>query len=358
MKPLLIAAAIALAAFAPSLATARAPASLDRDLPAVLAEHGVRSVSVARIERGRIAWAGAWGTSDGRVPATAQTLYNVASLAKPVTAETLIRAAAKGRLSLEEPMWRHWVDPDLAGDARHRLLTPRLALTHRTGLPNWRYQTKDRLAFIREPGKEVGYSGEGFDYAARFAERRTGTPFERLAERLVFAPAGMKQTAFTKRNWFEGRMALPADAEGRPVEATVRTSFSAADDLWTTASDYARFLIGVSRGQGLNASLRADREKVQGDRRESVCKPERPLTCPDESGFGLGWDVTRLGPERILWHAGHDKGEFAFAYVIPSTGEGMVILTNSAVGYKMVVPVMERAGASTRLINHLRAIVP
>ena len=75
------------------------------------------------------------------VPATTRTLYNVASLSKPIFAETIHRLAAAGRLSLDEPMSAYWVDPDVANDPRHERLTPRIALSHRTGFKNWRYQT-------------------------------------------------------------------------------------------------------------------------------------------------------------------------------------------------------------------------
>ena len=331
------------------------PQALATGIPALLAETRVPSVSVARLERGRIAWAGAWGLQGPGVAATPDTLYNIASLTKPISAETVLRAASAGRLTLDEPMSPYWVDPDIVGDPRHSRLTPRLALTHRTGFPNWRYETGNRLVFRNDPGTIVGYSGEGFEYLARFAERRTGTPFERLAEELVLQPAGMASTAFTRRDWFAGRVATPHDGEGRPLEPSIADTYFASDEVHTTASDYARFLAGVAAHQGLSEAVARDRERVQVSTREQLCAGARAATCPDEAGWGLGWDLAVFGEERVLWHTGGDRGEFTFAYVIPATGEGAVILTNSAVGYKVVLPFLERMRASPRFLGFLRA---
>jgi CubicO group peptidase (beta-lactamase class C family) len=341
---------------APAEAQPGPPAGLGDMVGRVLAETRIPSLSVARIEQGRIAWTAAWGAQGQGVAATTETLYNVASLTKPISAETVLRAASAGRLALDEPMADYWIDPDIADDPRARRLTARLSLTHRTGFPNWRFQTGDRLVFQRDPGGAVGYSGEGFEYMARYAGRRTGTPFERLAEAYVLGPAGMTRTAYTRRPWFEGRIATPANADGAWLEPAIRDDFRASDDLYTTPADYARFLIGVARGEGLTPALAAERNRIQVSTRESACTPARAAVCPDEMGWGLGWDIAVFGGRRVLWHTGADRGEFTFAYIIPETGEGAVAFTNSAVGYRAMLPLFERIGAEPRFLAWLQAL--
>ena len=76
-------------------------AALDRDMPALLSRHGVPSVSIAHVEKGRIVLAAAYGEQGPGVAATPDTIYNVASLTKPVAAETVLRLAAAGKLSLD-----------------------------------------------------------------------------------------------------------------------------------------------------------------------------------------------------------------------------------------------------------------
>lgn len=128
-------------------------------------------------------------------PVDDKTLYNVASLTKPITAEVILRLASNDRLSLDEPMAPFWTDPDIKDNPWSRLLTPRICLSHQTGFTNWRYQTKGVLTFQWQPGAKTGYSGEGFDYVARFAEKKTGQPW---AQRYVFDEIGMHDT-FTRR---------------------------------------------------------------------------------------------------------------------------------------------------------------
>ena len=105
-------------------------------LAALLGKHHVAALSVAVVKRGTIAWSAVYGEQGPGKPATSQTLFNVASMAKPISAETVLRLVSAGRLSLDDPMDPGWVDPDVADDPRHMRLTPRIALSHQTGFPN------------------------------------------------------------------------------------------------------------------------------------------------------------------------------------------------------------------------------
>src|SRR5205085_5351409 len=115
------------------------------------------------------------GEQSPGVAASTETIYNIASLTKPVFAELVLRLVAAGKLSLDEPMYPYWVDPDIAADPRHKLLTLRLALSHRTGFANWRRETEGKLQFKFDPGTQYTYSGEGFQYASRYVQRKLGS---------------------------------------------------------------------------------------------------------------------------------------------------------------------------------------
>ncbi|WP_415206732.1 serine hydrolase domain-containing protein [Rudaea sp.] len=134
---------------------------LTRSIPLRLNQYDVPSVAVAYIGNGKVAWTSVYGEQSPGVPATGQTLYNVASLTKPVSAEVILRLASAGKLSLDEPMSAYWIDPDLKDEPWSKLLTPRLCLSHQTGFANWRYQTDGKLKFQWQPGTRTGYSGEG-----------------------------------------------------------------------------------------------------------------------------------------------------------------------------------------------------
>lgn len=327
---------------------------LDRDVPRVLTDNGVPSVSIAHIEAGRVVFAAAYGSQSPGVPATTKTLYNVASLTKPISAEVILRLASQDRLTLDEPMYRYWTDPDIANDERRKLLTPRLALSHQTGFSNWRRETGRVLTFKRAPGEAFGYSGEGYEYVARFAEKRMATDFEALAQSLVLDAIGMTDTAYTRRPWFDSRIAVPTDAQGKVLEPAFARRWIASDRLYSTPSDYAKFLLSVMHGDGVTAAVANERSRVQVSEKTEVCSSGKAQGCPDEAGFGLGWEVFKFGEETYLMHTGNDPGVFTIGYVNLFDRTGTVIFTNSANGPKIVLPILDRLRQHHAFVEFLR----
>jgi CubicO group peptidase (beta-lactamase class C family) len=340
---------------------ARLSAALDSQVPALLARYQVASVGVALVEDGRVTLERAYGAQAPGVPATGATLFNLASLTKPVAAETILRLASAGRLSLDEPMSPYWVDPDVAGDPRHARLTPRLALAHQTGLPNWRGRSPGgRLAFAFDPGTAYGYSGEGYDYAARFAEKRLGQSFEALAQARVLDPLRMTSTAFSARGWMRGRLALPLDSAGRWGAPQVQDSgeWNAGNNLITTVGDYARFVASVMKGEGLTPSLVVERLRpTSGPQPRWSCKVAPPAVCPRAVAMALGW--MRLDYERgpVMLHTGSNSrpgGEQTVAYLDLRRRRGVVVLTSGTNGKRLYLDVLDLVDPGSPVIAYLR----
>lgn len=329
--------------------------ALATELPAILADNDVTSVSVAHIEAGRIVALQAAGLQAPGQQATSDTRYNVASLTKPITAEVALRLVSENAFTLDEPMAPSWVDPDIAGDPRHALLTPRHALSHRTGFPNWRDAAKG-LRFERDPGLAPGYSGEGYEYLAAFIGHRTGVGLEAQARRLVFEPLGLSATSYTLDSDAAGPIAQSRDADGAWQLPTVRRTALASDDLHTTAREYARFMLSLMDNEALRADVAIERGKVQADRRQDTCKGLPAAVCPDEAGFALGWELLVLDGQRHFMHTGSDDDAFALAYWNATNRTGTVILTNSNQGYRVVLPILARLGANPRYVDLLRAM--
>jgi CubicO group peptidase (beta-lactamase class C family) len=344
--------ATAFCTLAPVVVTA-APAALDRDVPQLLVETGIPSVSLAEIRDGRIAFVAAYGSQSAGVPATTRTLYNIASLTKPLSAEVILRTASANKISLDEPMFRYWVDHDIAGDERHKLLTPRLALSHRTGFPNWR-DGKTGLKFVSEPGAKWGYSGEGYQYVARFAENRIGIGFEALAKRYLFEPTGLKATSYTGQPWFEAHIAVPTSASGEALEPTIAKNYNAADLVYSTARDYATFMIDVLNDRGLSREIANERNRIQVSMMDITCAGEKAKSCPTNVGFGLGWQILAFKGATLFMHTGKDEGIFTFAYLNRSDRGGVVIFSNSDNGYKIILPLLERLHTSPAFLSFLR----
>lgn len=314
---------------------------LDERMPIWLKAFNVTGVGIAYIQDGRLAWTAFYGDQvPGGPPANEQTLYSVASLTKPITAEVILRLASGGKISLDEPVSPYWTDPDLTNNPWTKLLTARICLTHQTGFPNWRYQTGNHLKFRFQPGTAFGYSGEGYDYVAHFVEGKTGVPFEELAQEYVFSRIGMNDTSYTPRTWWNGRQA-------KPVESEPRTKWSAADLLRTTVGDYARFVISVMHNDGVTRELAAERVKISRNllspEVESVlCESAKdPGHCNVSMGFGLGWRIVRINGKTIVDHTGADSDVKTFAFFVPEEKIGAVIFTNGPnVGHDIIDKVL------------------
>ena len=129
-------------------------AAMEQQLPQLMQTHKVPGLAVVALKQGEVVWSGYYGQRSETRPVAPDTLFNVGSMAKTVTTETVLRLVAMGRIDLDEPIADHYMHPDLKDDPRHRLLTPRLILSHQTGLLNWEYAYPDeRLAFVADPGQ-------------------------------------------------------------------------------------------------------------------------------------------------------------------------------------------------------------
>ena len=329
---------------------------LDQIVAAAMVKHKIPSISIAQIENAKVIRLAAWGNQTPEVKATPQTLYNIASMTKPIAAETMLRLVVDGKAQLDEPMARWWLDPDLENDPRREKLTLRIALSHQTGFPNWRFMDGGKLRFKHDPGQRFGYSGEGYEYAARYTEKRAGGDFESLVVTQIFKPLNMNETAMTRRAWFADRIAPPTDKNGKTLSPTIRESlkFSAADDVYSTPSDYSRFLISLLNPDRIGRQVALERNKMQISAKAEACEGDRIKICPDDIGYGLGWAMMKRGDHNIYWHSGSDRGEATIGWWEPATGKGGVIFTNSAAGDKAFPDIMAAMGADPALVKFLR----
>ncbi len=317
-------------------------------MEASLKKHKAAAIGITIIKSKEITWTGTFGEQSPGAAATSATMFNVASLAKPVTAEVAMRLVSAGKFSLDESVADTWIDADIANDPRHQKLTPRLLLSHQTGFPNWRFQNKEKkLAFIAEPVSGFTYSGEGYEYLRRFMEKKTGKNFESLVAEMVFTPIGMTNASFSDRDWMKDRYAMPMNRDGqfKPADLAKAGVPNAADNLFVTTNDYAKFMIAIVKNTGLNSAIATERMRKHVEiAAPSACQPSpEKLTvagCPDITEFGLGWITYRFGERKILSNSGSDWGEFAIVYVKPETGDGMVIFVNGGNGVSVAMDAM------------------
>lgn len=319
--------------------------ALDKAVPEMLTRHDVPSAAVAYIADGQLQWAANWGERSPGVAAGADTLYNIASVTKPVVAEAILSAAAEGRIDLDAPMAPVFVDPDLRDDPRAALLTPAMALSHRTGFAeNWRSDMADgRLAISGTPGAAASYSGENYVYVAEFATKALGMSLDDLVATAVFEKAGMTDTWFTPDQSWDGRVAMVRGRDGSLRVPDSSEAPGAADNLHTTIGDMGRFIAWAMAGEHLTAPLMTARGTIYDDQVAQACPPGiiPADLCPEHTGFGLGWMIYDSGDNRFLVHNGKDWGERAVALFAPERGYGVVVLTSGANGRSVISEVLQ-----------------
>lgn len=314
---------------------------LDTSFLALIKKHKINTAGVAVIKNRKLIWQNQYGLQSPGIPASANTLFDVASLTKTVTAETILRLVAKGKLSLDESIAPYWIDPDLKGNPKIHQLTPRMLLSHTSGFMNWRYFSNDRkLDFVNSPGTTFGYSGEGFEYLAKYAEKKLGVPFEQLVQSTVFDPLGMDNASMGVHKKNFTRIAKPLDKNGKfygyyclpSGYCRKEGSYSAAAILVITVADYATLLISSMDGEGLNPELKQDRNTMQGiqfTQSEIVCGDTSEIQCPTKLGYGLGWSMSYLKNDKLIGHRGTNWTVVSLAYYYQGSGDGLIIFFNA-----------------------------
>ncbi len=298
----------------------------------LLKDNHIPTLGLGVIENGKLTQVKVYGTLDGKTTAPYNSLFNVASLTKPVTALTVLRLVSLGKWNLDEPLDKYWIDPDIAKDPRHKKLTTRIILSHQTGFPNWRWQKPDhRLSFESDPGSKYSYSGEGYEYLRKAIENKFHKNLEELAKEMIFQPVGMHDTSYI---WNEKkdaeRIVTGYDNDGRPYHIVKNNQPSAADDLMTSVEDYSKFLIAVMNNDLLSKEVFKEMKTIQ-------------VKTKKDKYFGLGFEIYDLGNgETALSHGGVDKGVNTLVVMLPETKQGLVIFTNVDEGYKIYEPLINQ----------------
>lgn len=346
------------------------PAGLEAALTEIAARANIGGLGLAVIRDGAVVWTGYRGEQAPGVPVSAATVFNTASVAKTVIAETVLRLADRGRLSLDDPIADHYRHPDLADDPRYAALTPRIILSHQAALRNWPHNYDDgRLAFIGEPGSgEITYSGAGIRILAHYLEARLGATYPEIVERTLFAPLGIDEVEIHRADWLEGRVAHSRDAEGanhppftrQPGSSLIAPGeWSAADNLFATVPGYAELLVALIAGEGLSEEMAAERQRLHSASDEFdlgyACRlPE--AECPDPLGFGLGWALFGEPGRMVLNHGGNDFGEHAQVYFAPETGDGLVLFMTGGNAFEAGLEIIELVDPDLRMARHYRAL--
>jgi CubicO group peptidase (beta-lactamase class C family) len=320
-------------------------AALQRRVPELLKDATVPGVSLALIRDGKTYCVQGFGVRDAKngTPITRDTIFEAASLSKPVFAYGVLKLVDQGKLDLDAPLSKYLDKPYIDGDPRLDKITARFVLSHRTGFPNWR--GADPLTIHFRPGERFSYSGEGFVYLQTVVEKVTGNPLNDYMKDAVFTPLGMASSSYVWRDDYDARTATGHDGAGEPEEKYKPKEANAASSLHTTAGDYARFLEALLNEEGLKPATLREMEKPQiAVNVECVnCAEQTPEELSKSVFWGLGIGIQETKDGESLWHWG-DNGNFkCYTVVYPKKKIGVVMFADGENGLSIASEIVRLA---------------
>lgn len=314
-----------------------------------MAEHRTPAVSVAVIRNGTVEWARTYGLG-----VSASTMFQAASLSKPVTAMAALHMAQFGNFGLDEDVngkLTGWKVPENDFTAAAKV-TVRGILSHTAGLtvshfPG--YGENDAVPTLRQvldgeapantapvrvdvtPGTMFRYSGGAYAVLQLLLAERFQRPFPELMQRIVLSRLGMHHSTFEQPLPVEraARTAVGFHETGRSYTGGWHTyPEMAAAGLWTTPTDLALFAIAVARA-------------VMGESNKILERPmAEAMIVPHIGRYGLGF----VGSHGWFLHSGANAGYRCELLCRADASHGAIVMTNSDSGGKLIRPLLAAIG--------------
>ena len=329
-------------------------------LEELMAEFGVPGVSVAVIRNFEIHWAKAYGVADvvTGAPVDTATMFQAASISKPVSAMAVMKAVQDGRFSVDDDINDILETWTLDGGrfTRDLPVTPRTLMSHTSGLgdgfgfpgyhPDAPLPTIVQIltgespsnvgvvAMERPPMSAMKYSGGGVTVMQLALTDSLDRPFQEILQDSVLSPIGMTNSTFEQplppardRN-----AARAHDGTGKAMDAKwhVYPELEAAG-LWTTPTDLAKFAIEVQR------AARSDSDRVLS--RPSVQEMLNPVGV---GSFAVGFSIAQEGEDWYFSHGGSNWGFRALLVAHKAKGYGLAVMTNASRGGTVMTEIKAR----------------
>jgi CubicO group peptidase (beta-lactamase class C family) len=314
----------------------------------------VPGVSIAVIHAGKLVWARGVGVVRvGGPPVTPETLFQAASISKPVTTLAVLHLVHEGKLSLDTDVNQYLTSWKLPPSelTEHSNVTLRELLTHSAGITVHGFSGYPANASLPSlvqilngeapannspirvdtvPGTRWRYSGGGFEIIQEVLNDVTNTPFPKLMHDLVLQPLGMRHSTYEQP--LPGKLlsyvATPYRSDGTPVDGGPHVyPEQAAAGLWTTPSDLARLAIGVQ--QALSGT-------------SAIVLPlgtAHAMLAPMYNQQAIGFVVGGSTAQKYFTHSGANEG-YRCILVSYQNGDGAVIMTNGDNGGELTSEIL------------------
>lgn len=331
-------------------------------LPERMAYYGVPGVSIAVINDGKIEWANGYGVLevDRRTPVDTSTLFQAASVSKPVTALATLALIQRGELDLDRDVndvLTSWKVPK-SDSVPNFLVTVRGLMSHTSGLTPTGYVgyasgiKLPSLAQVLEGAKPANtpaisvdelhgqgfhYSGGGYTILQQVIADVTHQRFPEFMKKTVLTPLQMTHSTYEQPLSKKARKFAASGhrSSGRAIPGhwNVYPELAAAG-LWATPSDLARFAIEIQQA----AAGRSSKVVSQGTITE--------MLTPQRGGpVGLGLFLRGSGSSIRFGHSGANEGFRVEFIAFVHHGQGAVVMTNSDTGGGLLSEIINAVAA-------------
>jgi CubicO group peptidase (beta-lactamase class C family) len=332
--------------------------TVDGVTPSLLQEYGVPGAAIALIQKGRVVWVHGYGfanvASGTRV--TAETVFNAGSISKSPTAWAVMQLVDQGKVDLDRPVdfyLKRWHLPASSFD--NSQVTVRRLLSHTSGISNHDFHGWDpesplppieeslsgktgtgEVQVVAAPGSGFHYSGANYAILQLLIEEVSGERFQDYMSANIFRPLHMSNSQYGLPPKFQQVMATPYDGLGTAIPILRYNELSAAG-LTTTVGDLAKFATAGLRGPAGEAAGRgvvkeSSMAQMQSPAPNSQWADRDPFGPEPQYGFGYTVRPAQFVGKVGIGHGGSNSGWESFYQIVPSTGDGIVIMTNSSNG--------------------------
>jgi len=318
---------------------------LEQRLARLVDSAKIAGLQVVIVNRNKIVYSSSFGYKDveDKQKLNDSTVMYAASLTKPVTAYIFMRLVEKGIFSLDQPVYKYLKKPigeypkwkDLADNsAAFNRITPRMLLSHSSGLPVLRQLYGNKVNLVAKPGEKFYYSNEGINLLGSMIEEYAGRKLEDIAMEEVFEPLHMRHTSMIWQNRFEDNFSNAYFKDGKKYGSERRENSRAAGSMSTTANDYANFMINLMQKKGLSGSsyrqmfmsqIMVKSRRGFGPLKDSITNENDGI----QLAWGLGLGLFKSPFGSAFFHTGHGEANQNYAVAYPKAGTAVIILSNS-----------------------------
>lgn len=301
----------------------------DRKIELALEALKIPGASIGVIENNQIVYHSNYGYKDRveKEKVDETTVFEAASISKIFFLYAVSQVIEKGLLDPEKPMYQYLKHDQLDHDERYKKITPRMILSHTSGLENWkRMNKKDTLEIMADPGTKFIYSGEGYNYLADVLSVILDQSYEEYMDSLVLQPLQLEQT-FLKYIGTETAEVGPTNyavghtEQGEPIEKWKNLEAVPASGIHTTAGEVARLITAMFDQHHL--------KQESLDRLTEGVIPMGPGGNDVSLQMTMGFFLIEKADQKIIGFSGRNYGFQSEIFYSVNDKRGLVFLTNS-----------------------------